>query len=159
MYFSKCIGFISPVGFFNKTVALGLTIWGGKIADFWVCLFVAENWCKQNVWQPLRRLTPPAPLAQWSLRVIDFWGYCFVAKTGSKIYKPTIFNKISSLWEAVKNPQNNPKLALPVQGRVVWAFSEHREGCSTFRCKTIIILNQTNCKALFGKESLAICLV
>ena len=59
-----------------------------------------------------------------------------------------------------KVSQQTAKLALPVptghnmQGRAVWAFSEHREGCSkNFPMKTVIILNRTSSKALFGKES------
>ena len=34
------------------------------------------------------------------------------------------------IFRCNKIPQQTVKLALPVQGRVVWAFSEHREGCS-----------------------------
>ena len=38
---------------------------GGCVADFEIYLFVVVIRCKQIARQPLRRLTPSAPLAQW----------------------------------------------------------------------------------------------
>ena len=73
-------------------------------------LFVAEIWCKQIARQPLRRLTPPAPLAQWSQGVIDFLGCCFVAKTRSKIYNKPLFDKMIRCKQIRKATLNSPSL-------------------------------------------------
>ena len=49
-----------------------------------MCLFVTGIQYKQSAKQPLRRLTPPAPLAcyalwvQWSQDVANLWKCCFV---------------------------------------------------------------------------------
>ena len=95
---------------------------GRLCCGFLGLLFVAEIRCKQVVWQPLRRLTPPAPLAQWSQDVANLWECYFVFD----IYLQIILIKM--IFRCNKLSEQTAKFALLVQGRVVWAFSEHREG-------------------------------
>ena len=78
-----------------------------------MCLFVTGIQYKQSAKQPLRRLTPPAPLAQGSQDVANLWKCCFVFD----IYLQIILFKM--LFRCNKVSEQIVKLALPVQGRVV----------------------------------------
>ena len=75
-------------------------------------LFTVENWCKQVVWQPLRRLTPSAPLHSGAKVLLTF---------GNVILYSTFIYKLYCLkwFSAIKlQAEQTAKLALLVQGRV-----------------------------------------